>query len=370
VRVYLDWNATAPALPAALDAMAAAHRDAWGNPSSVHETGRRARACVEDARESVARLAGASPHDVTFTSGGTEANNIAVRSLVNGFVVASRIEHPSVVRVVEQLQIEGADVVWVEPEASGAVSVASIQKALAGCKRPADACVCLQAVNHETGVMQPVADAIEAVHAAGARIHVDAVQAVGKLDPGFWRGADTVSIAAHKIGGPKGIGAVVCGPCVVLRPLLAGGGQEYGIRPGTLSAPLAAGFRIAAEWAIGAEPIYVAIRPLRDRLEQTLIALGGRVNGGPTRVPHVCNVSFEAAGDELAAALDLEGVCVSSGSACSSGASEMSPVVAAMAGDLRARGAVRASLGPTTTAAEITYAEEAWGRVLHRVRDG
>jgi cysteine desulfurase len=371
VMVYLDWNATAPPLDEALAAMDEAGRVGGGNPSSVHSVGRRALAHVEDAREAIGRLCERSPRDVFLTSGGTEANNLAIRSLAQGasLIIASRLEHPSVVRVVEALGVAGTPVCWIEPDADGLVQLESIDRGLATCRDPARALVCLQAANHETGVLQPVQDAIELVQRAGARIHVDAVQAFGKMSARAWREADTISVAAHKIRGPKGIGAVVAGPCAGLQPLLLGGGQEYGIRPGTSSAALAAGFRIAAEWAIRSNCDYDAIRPLRDRLEKCLVALGGVVNGSRNRLPHVTNVSFlDLRGDELVAGLDIEGVCVSSGSACSSGASEMSPVIAAMGGETRARGAVRTSLGDTTSEEEIEFAIGAWNRVIGRAR--
>lgn len=373
MTVYLDWNATAPPLDDALAAMHEAGRAGWGNASSVHSVGRRAHAYIEDAREAIAQLCERSPRDVFLTSGGTEANNLAIRSLAQGaaLIVASRIEHPSVVRVVEAIGTEGIPVCWLDPDPEGCVRVEAIERALATCSEPARAVVCLQAANHETGVLQPVKEAIELVQRSGARIHVDAVQAFGKVAASVWREADTVSVAAHKIRGPKGIGALVAGPCAGLRPLLLGGGQEYGIRPGTGSAALAAGFRIAAEWAIRANCDYDALRPLRDRLEKCLLALGGVVNGGQKRLPHVTNVSFlDLRGDEIVAGLDIEGVCVSSGSACSSGAAEMSPVIAAMVGEERARGAVRASLGDTTSEADIELAMGAWGRVIGRARNG
>jgi cysteine desulfurase len=233
--------------------------------------------------------------------------------------------------------------------------------------------VALQAVNHETGVIQPVAEVAVIAHARGARLHVDAVQAAGRLDPAAWEGADLVAVAAHKIRGPKGVGAIATRPGVRLLPVLVGGAQERGLRPGTQDPAACAGFAAAAERARETPARYAAVAALRDRLEAGLSALGARFgqapqrNGEAPRVPHVINLSWPGwRGDELCAALDLEGVAVSSGSACSAGTAEPSPVLAAMLGEARARGAVRVSLGEETTGADVDEALARWERVLAR----
>ncbi len=366
-RIYLDWNATALPLAAALDAVEHASRCCWGNPSSVHAEGRQARAALEVARDQVLRCLGdRGDRELTFTSGGTESNNLAIRSLCahGGTLVTSRLEHPSVVRVAEDIARHGGRVHWIAALPAGQVDVDEMARVLRAAEAPV--VVALQAVNHETGVIQPVEAVAALCRDVGAMLHVDAVQAVGKVSSTLWAGADSVSVAAHKFGGPKGIGAVVSS-CALLQPLLLGGAQEGRLRPGTTPVPLAAGFGVAADWARGSAPLYASLHKLRDRLERALVELGGEVNGTAPRVPHVLNLSFrQLPADELVAALDVEGVAVSGGSACSSGTVEWSPVIEAMLGSDRARGAVRASLGPSTTEEDIDLAIAVWRRVVAR----
>jgi cysteine desulfurase len=377
--IYLDWNATTPPHPDVLEAMRRALATAWANPASVHGAGRAARAHVERAREAIAALVGLDARDVVLTSGGTEANNLAIAHAFPpggppGALVLSRIEHPSVVRAAERIADRGVVVEWAAPDPSGRVDPAAVAEACdrAGRRAPVRLVV-LQAVNHETGVIQPVAEVAAIAHGRGARLHVDAVQAVGRLDPAAWAGADLVAVAAHKIRGPKGVGAIVTRPGVRLQPVLVGGAQERGIRPGTQDPAACAGFAVAAERAVEGPTRYAALAARRDRLEADLVALGARFgaapqrNGEAARAPHVANLSWPGwRGDELCAALDLEGVAVSSGSACSAGTAEPSPVLTAMLGEARARGAVRVSLGEETTAADLDEALARWERVLRR----
>ncbi|WP_437960876.1 cysteine desulfurase family protein [Sorangium sp. So ce119] len=389
--IYLDWNATTPPHPEVLAAMQAAAEVAWANPASVHGPGRRARAFIEQAREAVARLTGFDARDVTLTSGGTEANNLALWHAfgdetsgagapawgrLQGALVVSRIEHPSVARAAEALAGRGVEVAWVDPEPSGRVAPEALAAAIDRAAAVAPVrLVSLQAVNHETGVVQPVAEAAALAHARGARLHVDAVQAVGRLPPEAWAGADLVSVAAHKIRGPKGIGALAARPGIRLRPVLLGGAQERGLRPGTQDPIAAAGFAVAARRALDAPARYAALAPLRDRLEAELLDAGRAVGGAPVRngegarAPHVANLSWPGwRGDELCAALDLEGVAVSSGSACSAGTAEPSPVLTAMLGPERAASAVRFSIGEETTEADVVEAARRVARVLSRLR--
>ncbi|WP_437820446.1 cysteine desulfurase family protein [Sorangium sp. So ce1078] len=417
--IYLDWNATTPPHPEVLAAMQAAAEVAWANPASVHGPGRRARAFIEQAREAVARLTGFDARDVTLTSGGTEANNLALwhafgdeaagpgaagagaagageagapaagagataaaaigapsSGRLHGALVLSRIEHPSVTRAAEGLAGRGVHVAWVDPEPSGRVAPEAIAAAIDRAAAVAPVrLVSLQAVNHETGVVQPIAEAAAIVHARGARLHVDAVQAVGRLPPDAWAGADLVSVAAHKIRGPKGIGALAVRPGIRLRPVLLGGAQERGLRPGTQDPLAAAGFAVAARRAIGAPARYAALAPLRDRLEAELTQVGRAAgaapirNGDGARAPHVTNLSWPGwRGDELCAALDLEGVAASSGAACSAGTAEPSPVLTAMLGPERAASAVRFSIGEDTTEADVVEAARRVARVLSRLR--
>jgi cysteine desulfurase len=380
-RVYLDWNATAPPLPAVVEAMAAASREAWGNPSSVHAFGRAARARVEDAREAVARLARCDPRDVVLTSGGTEANNLALRSAFAGDVVrwgpgptggagvlvTSRLEHPSVARVAEALEREGrARVRWVGVRPDGRIDLDDLERALAeGGVR----LVALQAINAETGVVQPVREAIDLARRAGARMHVDAVQAFGRTDD-VAEQADTRSLAAHKMRGPKSIGALIGRPGVALEPVLLGGSQERGVRPGTVDPVAAAGLAAAARHALASPSRWAAAAPLRDALEQGLLGLsrGARVNGAAApRAPHVTSVAFPGwTGPELVAALDLEGVAASGGSACSAGTAEPSAVLAAMGDAEAATSTVRFSLGEETTRDDVSAALAGAARVLSR----
>lgn len=394
---YLDWNATTPPHPEVLAAMLAAGNEAWANPSSIHGQGRRARAVVEDAREAVAALAGADARDVVFTSGGTEANNLAIRSAFTvtddmRWLVTSRLEHPSVTRVAEALEAEGrARVRWVSVTRAGAIDLDDLKRALddAGDRV---GLVTAQAVNHETGIVQPL-DAIAAIvraheHAGRARLHVDAIQAWGKIDLGVSRAEgdascalegrrppwDTVSLAGHKLRGPKGIGALVARPRLRLSPVLLGGAQEKGLRPGTTDPMLAAGLGAAARRAQTGPSRYVNVAALRDALESALLALpmpqdrAPKVVGDPAvRVPHVSNLVWPGwIGAELVAALDLEGLCVSSGAACSAGTVEPSPVLLAMLGPKDAASGVRVSLGEDTTMDDVRAAIEAFRRVVQR----
>lgn len=368
MNVYLDWNATTPPRQDVVEAVSRASVDAWGNASSVHFVGARARRVLEEARERIAALMGANPTEVVFTSGGTESNNIAIHAHLHSVrhVLCPRVEHPSVVRVVERAG-EDHHVHWIEVGPSGVVQPSAVSACLEEVGEPA--LVVIQWVNHETGVIQPVEAIIDVARDHQSLIHVDAVQGVGKLSGRPYRGADTVAVTAHKIRGPKGIGALVGGACMRMEPLLFGGPQERRLRPGTESVPLAAGFGVAASWAESSPTRYDAVCVLRDQLENALIELGATPNGGGPRVAHVTNVSFEGLrADELVAALDVEGVCVSSGSACSAGSPESSAVITAMLGRPHSESALRASLGDETTAEQIEAAIQAFRLVIGRAR--
>jgi cysteine desulfurase len=375
--VYLDWNATAPPLPEVLEAMAEAGRACWGNPASVHAHGRAARAKVEEARAKLAELAGGDPRDVVLTSGGTEANNLALRSALGtgageGTLVTSRLEHPSITRVAEALERGGGRVRWLAVKTDGRIDLEDLARVWDGLE--GRALLALQAVNHETGVIQPVDEAIGIARSRArtrgeSLVHVDAVQAFGRVAESLGASADTRSLAGHKIRGPKGIGALIARPGVRLTPVLLGGAQERGIRPGTVDPVAAAGLAVAASRARTSPERYASVATLRAPFERALLALTPRtlLNGEAARAPHVINVSFEGwNGAELVAALDLEGISVSSGSACSAGTIEPSPVITAMLGASRASSAVRISLGEETTELDVACALDAFRRVLAR----
>jgi cysteine desulfurase len=309
----------------------------------VHAAGRRARALVETTRERLADLVGVHPRDVVLTSGGTEANNLALSGAPA--LIVSRLEHPSVTRVAERLEGRGVPVTWLPDLPSGQIDLAALEAVLSGQRD--GFIVAVQAANHETGVLQPIDRIRPMVRAAGGRLHVDAVQAVGKVPATAWLGADSLAVAAHKLRGPKGIGALAwSGPPP---PVLVGGAQERGLRPGTLDPLAAAGFGRALEHAAhGGVERYARLSVLRDRLEQRLSGWT-TVNGAAPRLPHVSNLSVRGwRGAELVAALDLLGVRLSSGSACSAGTTEPSPVVTEMVGHERAASAIRLSLGDAT----------------------
>ena len=365
-EIYLDWNATTPPHPDVLAAMVRAWESGWGNPASVHGVGRRARAVVEAVREQIARTLSVEGRDVVLTSGGTEANNLALQGVCG--LATTRLEHPSVTRVAEALALRGVPVVWIPATPGGQVDVDGVGPALA--QLPRGSTVALAAVNHESGVIQPVREVARAAWTAGARIHVDAVQALGKLPPNEYLHGDSYAVAAHKLRGPKGVGALAWRGGAAPRPVLLGGAQERGLRPGTQDAVTAAGFGAAIARVAEGPERYQELATLRDRLEQGLRDFGRSNGDAAVRAPHVLNVSFLGwRGDELVAALDLEGIRVSSGSACSAGTAEPSSVVAAMLGVERARSAVRFSLGETTTAEEIDEVLAVCHQVLDTASD-
>jgi cysteine desulfurase len=379
-HVYLDWNATSPPHPEVLAAMAEAASAAWGNPASLHAHGRAAKARVEAAREELASLLGGCARDVLFTSGGTEANNIALhRPFMDGAggrragtLITSRLEHPSITAVATLLSQHDVRVVWLPVPPSGELDPDDVARALRDAS-PGPRLVAVQAVNHETGVVQPLTAIADLVHNREADLHVDAVQAIGKIDASLWGLASSVSIAAHKIRGPKGIGALLTSADRPPRPLLRGGGQERGLRPGTVDPLAAAGLKVAAFRAASGPDRQQRLLGLRDRLEQALRELGAQrgsvplENGTARRLGHVSNLSWPGwSGDELVAALDLEGLSVSAGSACAAGTPEPSPVITAMLGEQRAAQAVRVSLGEDTSAEDVEYAISVFDRVLAR----
>lgn len=374
-RVYLDFNASAPLLPAARNAMARALDNMpadFSNPASVHEDGRRARRVLDDLREAIGGASGFHPRDCVLTSGGTEANALALhqrKGLAADSLVTSYIEHPSVWKAAETFAREGESVAWIRPSQTGHIGPEEVLQAIPPeSSRPF---VSVQAANHETGAVHGLAGIIQAVHDRGGIVHVDAVQGFGKMDVSAWRNADLASIAAHKIGGPKGIGALLFRTGLPMTPLQRGGAQEAGLRAGTPSPLLAVGFLAAIREIPSRLAERTALQALRDGLEAHLMLAASRVgriaqaNAAEPRLEHVLNISLDGLrGDELCAALDLLGVSVSSGAACSAGTSEPSMVITTLFGVERARGAVRVSLGLSTTRDDLEEARRAFDQVL------
>jgi len=373
-RVYLDWNATAPLRPQARVAMAAA-MTVLGNPSSVHAEGRAARRIIEGAREQVAAAVGAEPRNIVFTSGGSEANALALsRNLEVGgkgccdALIAFRLEHPSV-RAGGDFSTHDR----VDADRQGTVSLGHLgQRLAAACARGiTQPQVALMAANNETGVVQPVREAAALVHAAGGLLHVDAVQAIGKIPVDInAMGADTVALSAHKLGGPMGVGALVMSRDLHFRGgSRLGGGQERGRRGGTENVIGIAGFGAAiAEATRDMAGEGARLAALRQRLERGLRGVWPQTVIFGEKAPRVPNtVQFAVAGinaQTALIALDLEGISVSSGSACSSGTVKFSEVVRGMGYEPSlAECAVRLSMGWTTTEAEIDRFLQAWRKV-------
>lgn len=331
MTLYLDANATEPLRPEAREAVLAA-LDLPGNPSSIHAAGRAARRMLEAARDQVAARFGAGPGEVVFTSGGTEANALAIRALAVGRrVLAGATEHPAVLAAAP-----GATLLPVLRD--GTLDLDALAAMLEG----PPALVCLMAANNETGVIHPLAEATALLRARGALLHVDAVQAAGRVPVSLLAlGADSLAISGHKLGGPKGAGALLLRPGLELTPLIAGGGQERGRRGGTEALPAIVGLGAAAAAADPAQATRLAA--WRDAIEAGCVAQGALVAGrGARRLPNTLNLILPgAAAETQVIALDLAGVQVSAGAACSSGKVGRSHVLAAMG---QAEGGIRVSL--------------------------
>jgi len=360
---YLDYNATAPIRPAVIAAMAEAMATV-GNPSSVHGFGRAARAQLESAREQVAELVGARADQVVFTSGGTEANNLAVAGAGRPRVLASAVEHDSVLKagVVEAIPVRS----------DGIVDLGALDEILRHDGPPA--LVSIMLANNETGVVQPVGDAVRRAHAQGALVHCDAVQATGKIAVDFASlGVDLMSLSAHKFGGPPGVGALVVGDDVAVQAVQRGGGQERGRRAGTENLPAIVGFGVAAEAARSDLQAAGKLAAWRDAMEARIsaVAPAAIVFGREApRLPNTSCIALPGLSSELQVmALDLAGVAVSGGSACSSGKLQPSHVLRAMGADpLTAASAIRVSLGWQTEADHIDRFIAAWGDLVARSR--
>ena len=366
--VYLDYNATSPVRPEVAEAIARA-LVAGGNPSSVHAVGRAARDLVERARASVAALVGVVPGSVTFTSGGTEASALAIQSAVKaGFqrIIVSAIEHDA---VSANAMATGLTVDVLPVTAEGVADLAWLEARLADDQ--GRTLVCLMLANNETGVIQPVAEAAALVRAADGWLHVDAVQAAGKIAVDFTAlGADTLALSAHKLGGPLGAGALIAGTRATLVRIQHGGGQERGRRAGTENVPGIAGFGVAASLALENLDGMAAQAVWRDVLAERVLAVGATVLGeGAPRLPQTLCFAGPGWSSELQVmSLDLAGVMVSAGSACSSGKVKPSPVVEAMGRSDLAPFALRVSGGWASTEADWTRCGDVWVEAYARRR--
>lgn len=370
MRIYLDNNATTPLHPAVLEAVTDSLRNVFGNASSIHKEGQTARHAIEDARESVARLIAAEARDIIFTSGGTESNNAAIFGAAGQdgrhHIVTTAIEHPSVLEPVAELQRREHAVTIVPPSRSGVVDADAVIAAL----RPETRLVVFMLANNETGVLQPVAEVARVCRERSIHIHCDAVQGAGKVDIDVAAlGIDTLSLSAHKLHAPKGIGALYVRRGLSLERHLLGGAQERRRRAGTENVPLAVGFGVAAEIALDRPDI----GSLRDLLEGELRAAGFPIviNGSEVpRIPNTSSVTFRGADAEgIVIGLDLSGVAVSTGAACSSGRVEPSHVLLAMGLSAdEARSTIRFSLSRFSTIGEIEHTVALLREILKRVK--
>lgn len=380
-RIYLDYSATTPLDPRVLDAMRPHFLENYGNASSVHETGRKARTALEESREMLARLLGTSHDTLYFTSGGTEADNFAITGVAHALkskgrdhVVVSAIEHHAVLHPARELAKHGIRVENVRVLPTGIVDLDHLRSLVSD----RTALVSIMHANNETGVIQPVQKAADIAHGRGALLHTDAVQSFGKIPVTVGDlAADLISISGHKIYGPKGIGVLFVRKGVAIESLLVGGGQEQNRRAGTQNVPLAVGFAAAAaiameDMATERKRIQMLSTELRNRLKEKFpgILFNGSESGS---LPNIVSVSFDSSagvdGEALIMGMDLRGISVTSGSACTSGTLEPSHVLMAMGrNEVTARATIRFSIGRPTTLADIGAAVDALADVLATMR--
>jgi cysteine desulfurase len=374
-RVYLDNNATSPLLPEVFQAMRPYFAEKFGNASSVHQQGQQARSAVEQAREQVAELLNCRPAEVVFTSGGTEGDNLALFGMIKpgDHVITSSVEHHAVLNACMRLHDVGCDVTYLPVDGCALVDPGDVRRAL----RPNTKLISIIFANNETGVLQAVNEIGKIAAEADVYFHTDAVQAGGKVCLDVMEiGCDMLTLAAHKFHGPQGVGALYVRKGTLLQPLLYGGRHERSRRAGTENLPGIVGFGKAAEIAHRglSDGSIDRMSVLRDHLERTIIAMMDHVvvnSGGAPRVPNTTNIVFECLeGEAMVIALDLKGLSVSTGAACSSGAIEPSHVLTAMGlPPDRARASIRFSLGKQNTADDIDFALQLIPEVVTRLRD-
>jgi cysteine desulfurase len=376
-RVYLDHNATTACRDEVLSTMARVSSDVFGNPSSAHAEGRMAKDVVETAREAVAGALGARPAEIVFTGGGSEADNLAILGTVGvdntSHVLTSKIEHPAVLNTCKHLESRGVRITYLGCTRDGVVEAEMVSSAFSEETR----LVSIMHANNETGAIQPIAEIAKAAHERGITVHSDAVQSMGKMPVNVEDlGADLLSIAGHKIGGPKGIGVLYVREGTLLQAIAYGGHQESDRRPGTENIVSIAGLGIAVELAAEQQAEYsqhtdslrrMLWNGLRERIPET--TLNGCLDHS---LPNTLNVSFEGvSGEDVMIALDLAGFAVSTGSACNVGAVKVSHVLEAMClGMDRCRGSVRVSLGLSTTEADIRALLDEFPGIIERLRSG
>ena len=361
-RVYLDSNATTPLLPEVFEAMRPYYLEEFGNASSIHHHGQHARAAVERARESVAKLLGCRAAEIVFTSGGTEADNLAIFGLARprDHVITTQIEHHAVLNACKRLEQRGFEVTYLPVDGQGLIDPDDLKRAL----RPNTKLISIMMANNETGVLQPVEEIGRMAAEADVYFHTDAVQAAGKVPIDVSKiGCDLLSISGHKFHGPQGTGAMYVRRGTLIEPLFFGGNHERQRRAGTENLPGIIGLGRAAEIALRGfvDGSVSRIAELRDRLESTLLGQidAAAVNsGGALRVPNTSNIYFDhIEGEAMVIALDLKGLATSTGAACSSGAIEPSHVLTAMGlSPERARASIRLSLGKQNTVEDVDFA--------------
>ena len=377
-RIYLDFNATTPVEPPVLDAMLPYFSAEFGNAASIHTVGQRARAAVETARDQVAALLGARAQEIIFTSGGTESDNHAIFGILRSapgatkHVISTNIEHEAVLNTCQALEHEGVGVTYLPVSREGVITVDQVEEAL----RPHTALITVMHANNELGSVQPLAQIGKLASQRDIYFHTDAVQSAGKIPIDVKTlGVDLLSISGHKLYAPKGIGALYIRGGTRLRQLLYGGHHQRGFRPGTENVPAIVGLGKAAELArVSLASDAARVSALRDKLEQGLAARipDSRVNSASApRTPNTANLTFPGIeGEALVIALDLNGIAVSTGAACSSGAVEPSHVLTAIGLSAEdARASIRFSLGRHTTEAEINYALEAVPATVSQLRE-
>jgi cysteine desulfurase len=374
-RVYFDNNATTPVLPEVFEAMRPYFSEHFGNASSIHHHGQETRAAVERARESVAALLGCRGSEIVFTSGGTEADNLAIFGLARAgdHVITSTVEHHAVLNSCKQLQSAGSEVSYISVDGRGLVDPGEVRRAL----RPNTRLITIMMANNETGVLQPIEEIARIATEADVFFHTDAVQAAGKLPLDVKQtGCDMLSISGHKMHAPQGVGALYVRKGTILQPLFYGGSHERSRRAGTENVPGIIGLGKAAEIAKAAldRGDIAKMAAMRDRLERAVLseveAAGVNSEGAP-RVPNTTNIYFDyIEGEALVIALDLKGLAVSTGAACSSGAIEPSHVLTAMGlPPDRARGSIRFSLGKQNTPEDVDFALDLVPQTVARLRE-